>query len=73
MQLRITKEDINNNHGNGGLEISILGVVGNPTEDPGKECPIFIEYYKGKVLVHVWDGIGSVKEDATTITLTNRR
>jgi hypothetical protein len=70
MQLRLTKEDLNNNQdkSSGGLEISIPGVLANPTDAPGKECPIFIEYYEGKVLVHVWDG----KEDPTTITLTNR-
>ena len=68
MQLHLTKEDLNNNHGNGGLEIYFPGVLANPTDVPGKECPIFIEYHNGSVLVHVWDG----KEDPTTITLTNR-
>ena len=68
MELHITKEDLNNNHGNGGLEIYIPGVMANPTDAPGKDCPIIVEYYRGKVLVHVWDG----EENATTITLTNK-
>ena len=63
MQLRLTKEELNK-----GLEISIPGVLANPTDEPGKECPIFIEYYEGKVRVHVWDR----KENPTTIILTNR-
>jgi hypothetical protein len=69
MQLRLTKENLDNHDGNGGLEISIPGLQELPGSIYGKECPIFIEYYEGKVLIHVWDG----KEDPTTITLTNRR
>ena len=54
MELKITKEEIDNNEGGGGLEIRVPGFKANP------ECPddgqIFIEYYEGKVRVHVWNG-----------------
>jgi hypothetical protein len=69
MELNLTKEDINNNRGAGGLGIHIQGVLGSPADPELNTCPIFIEYYQEKVLVHIWDG----KEDPTTITLTNKR
>ncbi len=50
----VSKEEIDNNGGGGGIEIKIPGFKGNP------QCPhegqIFIEYYEGKIAVHVWNG-----------------
>jgi hypothetical protein len=68
MQLHLTKKELDNNSGSGGLEIYIPSVIASPTDAPDKKCPIFIEYYEGQIHVRVWDG----KEDPTTITLTNR-
>lgn len=53
-RLTITKEDLENNKGGGGLEIRIPEFEGDPeSPDAGQ---IFIEYYKGKIRVHVWKG-----------------
>lgn len=54
MELKITKEEIDNNEGSGGLEIKVPGFKANPAcPDDGQ---IFIEYYEGKVRIHVWNG-----------------
>jgi hypothetical protein len=64
MKMKFSKKDLIN-EGSGGLEIKIEGCPGDPTEDePGTS--LFIEYYEGKVQVHVWDGRG---QDCQTITL----
>lgn len=64
MKMQFTKDELSNK-GAGGLEIKINGCPGDPTEDePGTS--VFIEYYEGKVQVHVWDG---TKQDCDTIVL----
>lgn len=52
--LTIDKEEIDNNEGSAGFEIKIPGFNGNP--DSPEEGQIFIEYYEGKIKVHVWNG-----------------
>jgi len=53
-RIELAIEDVDNNKGGAGLEIRVPGFKANP------ECPddgqIFIEYYEGKVRVHVWNG-----------------
>ena len=53
-QIELNSEYIDNNEGGGGFSIRVPGFKANP------ECPddgqIFIEYYEGKVRVHVWNG-----------------
>lgn len=52
MDLNIRKEQLAEHHG--GLSINIPGFKGNPTEiEPSQ---IYIEYYEGKLLVHIWRG-----------------
>jgi hypothetical protein len=55
MQLRVNKRDLENSNGEGGLEIIIEGVKGDPTCDPSQPIPVFIEYYKGEYRVLVWN------------------
>ena len=54
MELQLLSKNLDNNAGGGGLAILVPGFKGNP------ECPtdaqIFIEYYEGKIRVHVWNG-----------------
>lgn len=55
MKLRLTQKELINQDGDGGLEISIEGCVGDPQEEsPG--TAVFIEKYNGKIQVHVCDG-----------------
>jgi hypothetical protein len=53
-KLILLKEDLDNNRGNGGMEIRVNGYKSNP------ECPdegqIFIEIYEGKLRVIAWNG-----------------
>ena len=64
MKMKFTMQELDNK-GSGGLEIKIEGCPGDPTEDePGMS--LFIEYYEGKVQVHVWDG---TQQDCQTIIL----
>ncbi len=53
-EIEMTKEDLDNNKGGGGLSIKVPGFKANPA------CPgdgqIFIEYYENKIRVHVWNG-----------------
>jgi len=52
MDLNIRKEQLAEYQG--GLSISIPGFKGNPAEvEPSQ---IYIEYYEGKLLVHIWRG-----------------
>jgi hypothetical protein len=83
MQLKLTKTELNSQLKNGGLEISIEGLVGDPTSpiklnldaplsDDNSEyevtgISVFIEHYEGKVLCHIWTG-GA--QDCQTIELT---
>jgi len=53
-KLTIQKDVLNNNAGGGGLEIKVPGFKNNP-ESP-EEGQIFIEFYDGKLRVHVWNG-----------------
>jgi len=53
-RLTVTKEDLENNKGGGGLEIRVPGFKGDiESPDAGQ---IFIEYYNGKIRIHVWKG-----------------
>ena len=53
IKMTISKEQLDNNAGGGGLEIRVPGFNGNPA------CPaegqIFIEVYDGKLRVHAWN------------------
>jgi hypothetical protein len=66
MKLELVTKNLDNNAGGGGLEILVPGFKGNP------ECPdeaqIFIEYYEGKLRVHVWNG----DPDPTTVELEEK-
>jgi hypothetical protein len=53
-QITVTAQELNNDEGNGGLEVIIPGAEGNPEEE--FDCPLFVEYYKGKLRVVIWDG-----------------
>ena len=65
MKLSLDKKELDNNAGSGGLEIVIEGCTGDPQEKkPG--TAVFIEFYEGKVLAHVWDG---TEQDPKTIEL----
>ena len=55
IRLELSLKDLDNNSGNGGLEIAIPGTVGDPTADPKNPIPIFIEYYEGKLRVLIWN------------------
>ena len=55
MKLLLNRKELDNSNGDGGLEITIEGYVGDPQQkSPG--TAIFLEYYEGKLLAHVWDG-----------------
>jgi hypothetical protein len=64
-QILITPEELDNNGGEGGLEIIIPGTKTSPEDDPTNPCPVFIEYYEGKIRVHIWTG----NSDPQTIVL----
>ena len=64
-QVSLTLEDLKNDNGEGGLEIIIPGTKTSPEDDPDNPCPVFIEYYKGQLRVHVWTG----NSDPQTINL----
>ncbi len=49
-----------------GLEIGIKGFRGDPTAADGQPTQVCIEFYEGKLKVHVCDG---ASEDAQTITI----
>lgn len=52
MDITIDKHQLVEHHG--GLSISIPGFKGNPAEvEPSQ---VYIEYYEGKLLVHIWRG-----------------
>jgi hypothetical protein len=59
MKLTLRKEDLMSESG-GGLEIAVDGFAGDSGVKPTQ---VFIEFYDGKLAVHVWDGSS---EDATT-------
>jgi hypothetical protein len=65
IKLKLTKKQLNNNGGSGGLEVKISGCIGDPAEKrPGTS--LFLEFYEGKVQVHIWDG---TSQDCQTILL----
>jgi hypothetical protein len=69
IRMSLSKKQLDNNKGSGGLEITIKDCIGNPQEkEPGTS--IFLEYYQGKFQVHVWDG---TQQDPTTIVLKKRK
>lgn len=54
VQITITAKELNNDNGDGGLEVIIPGAEGNPEETI--DCPIFVEYYNKELRVVIWDG-----------------
>ena len=52
--ISVTEKELNNDNGNGGVEIHIPGTSANPTDV--SKCPIFIEQYKGQIRVAIWNG-----------------
>jgi hypothetical protein len=65
---KISRKDLKNDEGSGGLEIYIPGVLGDPSDGSDVPCSVFIEEYEGKVWVRIWDG----KQDPTSICLTDK-
>lgn len=55
MKLTLQKEHLDPNSG-GGLEIAVSGFAGDSGAQP---VQIFVEWYGGKLAVHVWDGTSS--------------
>jgi hypothetical protein len=47
---------------NGGLEIKIDGYKGDSSANPTQ---VFIEFYAGKLAVHVWDGSSAIAHTHT--------
>jgi hypothetical protein len=68
MKLNLTRKQLDSTKKDGGLNIFIPGVLGDPTYVGKIPCPIFIEEHEGKIKIHVWDG----QEVPITITLTNK-
>jgi hypothetical protein len=65
IKLNFTKKQLDNNEGSGGLEIKIKGCRGDPLDTrPG--TALFLEYYEGKVQLHVWT---NAQQDCQTIIL----
>lgn len=52
MKLSLNKLDLNPDKA-GGLEIAVKGFRGDSSLEP---VQVFIEFYNGKLAVHVWDG-----------------
>lgn len=68
IRMSLSKKQLDNSEGSGGLEITIPDCIGNPQEEmPGTS--VFIEYYEGHFQVHVWDG---TQQDPITIKLKPR-
>lgn len=65
-QITVTLADLDNNNGGGGLEIIIPGTIAN-TQD-SLHCPVFIEYYEGKLRLLVWNN--TQDPDITELILT---
>lgn len=66
MKLHLSKHELDSTQKSGGLEITIDGIQGDPTE----KCPgtsVFLEWYDGKMQLHVWT---ENQQDAQTIILT---
>lgn len=68
IQLTISSSELGKgNEGQGkGLEIRIKGLIGNPEESTNPSS-IFLEYYEGKVQLHVWT---DNQQNPQTIVLT---
>jgi len=54
ISITLTEKELNNDKGNGGLEIHIPGTAANPTDV--SRCPVFIEKFKGQYRVVIWNG-----------------
>ena len=62
-QIELSMKDVDNNKGGGGFSIKIPGFKANPAcPDDGQ---VFIEFYDGKLRVHVWNG----DQDPTSIII----
>lgn len=53
MRIELNKEELANTTGHTGLEISVKGFQGDAGAIPTQ---VYIEYYEGKLAIHVWDG-----------------
>jgi hypothetical protein len=51
MNIRVRPEQIRTERG--GLEIAVEGFNGDAQEYPAQ---VFIEFYEGKLQIHIWDG-----------------
>ena len=54
--LKLRRSQLDNNKGSGGLEIGVFGHKGDPCDANPAPCQIFLEWYEGKLQLHVWDG-----------------
>lgn len=67
-RLILDYDDLCINNGNvGGLEISVPGFKGSPTDLENSPTQIYIEIYEGKLNVHVWGSNNS--EDPITVII----
>lgn len=68
--IETTLTELNNDLGNGGLEIVIPGTLADPTADPKNSIPVFIEYYKGELRLLLWNG--NIDPEVYTIDLKKK-
>ena len=54
--MRFEFEDHTLGIGPDALEIGVRGFRGDPTADDNQSTQVYIEVYKDKLSVHVWDG-----------------
>lgn len=63
MRIEVDKEEIKTNEAAHGIEIAVRGFQGDAGSVPAQ---VFVEFYNGKLAVHVWDGSS---EDAQTFVI----
>ena len=61
----LSKDEINTLECGSGLIIGIEGFKGNPVDAQGIYEQIYIEYWEGKIRIHVWNG----EQDAKTLEI----
>lgn len=62
MKITFSRNELDSNNG-GGLEIAVAGFQGDTGKNP---VQIFVEWYNGKLAVHLWDGSS---EDAKSFVI----
>lgn len=65
MKILLSKEEIATLECGQGLIIGIDGFKGNPADADGINEQIYIEYWEGKICIHVWNG----EQDPKTLEL----